>query len=146
MRWVRGHIQIVAHYGFKLVRGMFGPNFSSCYDFLMNIFPAVVLPLLGFCVGIGQTIYTLVTQSVSAWVAMLFIAWALVGSYLFFFGLAALTVLTEWKRIKTTPMRKIRYLFLFPVFMATYLPIAVACVFQKVEWKPIRHTVAGYAQ
>ena len=142
MRWVRGHIQIVAHYGFKLVRGMFGPNFSSCYDFLMNIFPAVVLPLLGFCVGIGQTIYTLVTQSVSAWVAMLFIAWALVGSYLFFFGLAALTVLTEWKRIKTTPMRKIRYLFLFPVFMATYLPIAVACVFQKVEWKPIRHTVA----
>lgn len=142
LRWVRGHIQIVGHYGLKLLRGMFSPNFSSCYDFLMNIFPAVVLPLLGIFVGVGQTIYMLVTQKGSLGVALLFVLGALLGSYFFFFSTAALTLLTEWKRIKAAPGRKIAYLFLFPVFMATYLPIAVACVFQKVEWKPIRHTVA----
>ena len=26
-----------------------------------------------------------------------------------------------------------------PLFMLTYLPITVAALFQKVEWKPIRH-------
>ena len=31
------------------------------------------------------------------------------------------------------------YLFAFPLFMLTYLPITVAALFQKVEWKPIRH-------
>jgi len=32
------------------------------------------------------------------------------------------------------------YLFTFPLFMATYIPIAVSAMFKKVEWKPIVHT------
>lgn len=53
----------------------------------------------------------------------------------------ALTTATEWKQIHAKPADKIKYLFTFPVFMLTYVPIAVVAVFSKVEWKPIPHNV-----
>lgn len=33
------------------------------------------------------------------------------------------------------------YIYL-PLFQLTYLPIAVAALFRKVEWKPIKHEVS----
>ena len=53
-------------------------------------------------------------------------------------GLA--TVLSEWRRIPASAWEKLRYLPVFPIFMLTYLPIAVTALFRKVEWRPIRHT------
>ncbi len=32
-------------------------------------------------------------------------------------------------------------LLTFPLFMLTYLPISLAALFMKVEWKPIHHSV-----
>ena len=58
---------------------------------------------------------------------------------MFLFG--ALTTATEWHRIHAKPSDKIRYMFTFPVFMLTYVPIALVAVFKKVEWKPIKHNV-----
>lgn len=40
------------------------------------------------------------------------------------------------------PMQKIGYVFTFPVFMFTYIPISIAALVRKVEWKPIYHTAA----
>ena len=48
-------------------------------------------------------------------------------------------MLSEWKNIRATPIRKLCFLPLFPLFMLTYIPITVAALFQKVEWKPIAH-------
>ena len=31
------------------------------------------------------------------------------------------------------------YTFTFPLFMTTYVPITIASLFGKVEWKPIEH-------
>ncbi len=58
---------------------------------------------------------------------------------MFLFG--ALTTATEWHRIHAKAGDKIRYMFTFPVFMLTYVPIALVAVFKKVEWKPIKHNV-----
>lgn len=52
------------------------------------------------------------------------------------------TAITEWRRIKAPAYKKILYLFTFPFFMATYIPISVVALFKKVEWKPIEHTAA----
>ena len=38
--------------------------------------------------------------------------------------------------------KKILYMFTFPLFMLTYIPVSIAAVFKKAEWRPIRHTVA----
>ena len=35
--------------------------------------------------------------------------------------------------------RKIFYLFTFPIFMLTYIPISIVAIFKKVTWKPIEH-------
>ena len=68
-----------------------------------------------------------------------FLASGFLNFYLgmFFYGL--LTVLSEWRHIRATGWQKLKYLALFPLFMLTYIPISVAALFQKVEWKPITH-------
>lgn len=38
-------------------------------------------------------------------------------------------------------VEKIAYTLTFPLFMLTYLPISLAALFMKVEWKPIHHSV-----
>ena len=57
---------------------------------------------------------------------------------LFLFG--AVTMAAEWKRIAGPVHKKIFYTFTFPLFMLTYVPICIASLFTKVEWKPICHT------
>ena len=37
-------------------------------------------------------------------------------------------------------VEKVLYAFTFPLFMLTYVPICIASLFTKVEWKPICHT------
>ena len=61
----------------------------------------------------------------------------------FYLGLllfGALTVLSEWKQIQIPTYKKILYVFTFPIFMFTYVPISLAALVRKVEWKPIYHT------
>ena len=55
--------------------------------------------------------------------------------------LGGITVATEWKRIHAPAWKKIVYTLTFPLFMLTYLPISLAALFMKVEWKPIHHSV-----
>ena len=57
-----------------------------------------------------------------------------------------ITVITEWKKIRTTGVKKLLYLFTFPIFVFTYIPIAVSSLFRTVTWKPIAHTVTTTAE
>jgi len=34
------------------------------------------------------------------------------------------------------------YTFTFPLFIFTYIPIAIVALFRKIEWKPIAHTIS----
>ena len=53
------------------------------------------------------------------------------------------TMITERKKIRNCPTwKRVLYTFTFPLFQLTYLPIAVAALFRKVEWKPIKHEVS----
>ena len=55
--------------------------------------------------------------------------------------LGGITTVTEWHRIHATTAQKLVYTLTFPLFMLTYLPISLAALFMKVEWKPIHHSV-----
>ena len=37
-------------------------------------------------------------------------------------------------------------MFTFPLFMMTFIPIALTAVFRKFQWQPIAHTVAISAE
>ena len=55
--------------------------------------------------------------------------------------LGVITTTTEWKQIHCVWYKKLGYIFSFPVFMMSYVFIAVIALFRKVEWKPIKHSV-----
>ena len=67
---------------------------------------------------------------------------ALLSFYLMFMLMGTLTMITEWDKIKCSKGKKIWYLFLFPVFLFTYVPISVIALFKKVVWRPVEHTEA----
>ena len=68
----------------------------------------------------------------------------MVSVYLTFFVIGVLTTITEWKQIHCRKRKKIKYLFTYPIFMFTYMPINVAVVLRrKIEWKPIQHGGKG---
>lgn len=141
MRWSRGYLQVFRGYGRKLLAGMFRGSFS-CFDMTMNIMPAFILSAfsllcnltLGICGALAGDDVMIAVRSVLS----------LFGSmYLTLFAIGAVTTVTEWPRIRTSAVRKVFYALTFPFFMFTYLPISIAALFCRTEWKPIRHTVTA---
>jgi hypothetical protein len=62
--------------------------------------------------------------------------------YLMLFFVGFIATITEWHNIHNTPTgKRILYMFTFPLFMMTYIPISITAIFKKVEWVPIQHTV-----
>lgn len=59
---------------------------------------------------------------------------------MFLFGV--LTTFTEWDNIRATSRKKVLYMFTFPCFMITYIPIALVALVKKADWKPIRHSIS----
>lgn len=145
LRWSKGFYQVDGKYGPALLRGIFrgGRAGFSCYDTLMAITPGAMLLAVILAVDLAAVgLYAGQPAALAAPVRLLILRclFSLVGLYyLFMFLCGLLTVLSEWRRIPAAPMEKLRYLFTFPLFMLTYLPIAVTALFRKVEWKPIVH-------
>ena len=137
-----------AHYAGGLVKGIFtqskGHKFA-CYDMLMTISPAMLLTIISvlfnatiLVLGLTGTMSTgtMVASSLSS------ISFCLLNYVMFMFVLGVLTTFVEWDSIHSTTGKKIRYMFTFPLFMLTYIPIALVALVKKAEWKPIAHTVA----
>ena len=148
MRWSKGFYQVDAKYTSSLlstaVRG--GKKGFSCYDMLMTVAPsnlitvcvmfiALIVCLSGFSMPTYVTLRVLRMIGHILWTTV----WGIVCS-LFLFG--AITMAAEWKKIDGPARRKLLYVFTFPFFMLTYVPISLAALCGKVEWKPIRHGVA----
>lgn len=138
LRWARGFLQVFGKYGGKLIASIFKKNRRTCYDMSMTIIPSFfmmififVLNAIAIAVGVCQGLdWTPLAISLCQWVG---------GAYAMLFVIGLITILTENKRIHTSTWKKIKYLFTFPVFQFTYVPISIAAVFKNVEWEPTRH-------
>ena len=138
-RWAKGYIQVFRHYGSRLLRGMARGSWS-CFDMTMNIMPAFFLTAVSIvCSTVSIALGLLSGGSVTD--ALWSVGELLLGMYGTLFVVGAITTATEWKAIHTAPWRKVLYVFTFPLFMATYIPIAISALFCRVEWKPIEHRV-----
>ena len=141
MRWSKGYLQVLQQYGGKLLAGIFKGSFS-CYDMSMNILPAFVLSVLSTVSNLSLLTLQIANGAGTA-EATLAILQMLGSMYLTLFVIGAITTATQWKKLHTTAWKKVLYAFTFPVFMFTYLPISIAALFAKVEWKPITHSVTA---
>ena len=145
IRWVKGGLQSFGKYWKKLLRGIFSKNFMSSYDMFMSLAPAYVISTLACAVNlIGPIVFVCLGENV--FLAFLPPVLLLLVTYFFVLIHSILTTITEWKYIKAKKAKKIKYMFTFPIYMLTFIPIAITAIFKKsIVWKPIKHKPAGRA-
>ena len=103
-----------------------------------TILPALVLSILSVVINFTAGIALAIMGANIAPIALGF-AKTIGGMYALMFVLGAITVITEWKNIHCSTFKKIFYAFTFPLFMITYVPVTMAALFARNEWKPIEH-------
>lgn len=141
LRWSKGFFQVWSKHGGELVRGIFKHRKFAFFDMTMNIMPAFILTVVLLFTSISSILF-----GIFGWGDPTPVVESLIG-YLFFtysvmLVMGLVTLISEWKKIHTTAGRKIGFLFMFPLFMYTYIPISVIALFKPVKWEQIHHTRA----
>lgn len=144
LRWARGFLQVFGKYGGKLLKGIFTPKktfkgarFTS-FDMSMTVIPAVFMTMIIAIINAVAVIFALHNGENPLPMGISLAQWVC-GVYFSLFCMGFVTVLSEHKRIHTSKWKKIKYLFTFPIFQFTYVPISIVAIFKKVRWEPTRH-------
>lgn len=142
LRWSKGFLQVFRRYGASLVSKSLRGSFAA-YDLAMTIMPAMLLSFSALALNLIAAATGLFTGSVAlVQKCLLILAEYFSGTYLTLFVIGLITCTTEWRQIHAPARKKIFYLFTFPLFMLTYIPIAFTALFKRVTWQPIEHKEA----
>ena len=146
-RWAKGFYQVFWHYGARLAKGIVtnpkGSRFA-CYDMLMTIAPGMLLTIISVtfnAIIIALAAAGMMSTGVMVASSVSSICFCLMNYLVFMFMFGVLTTFVEWDSIHSTTAKKIRYMFTFPFFMLTYVPIALVALVKKCNWKPIKHSI-----
>ena len=147
-RWAKGFYQVFWHYGARLAKGVFtnpkGSRFA-CYDMLMTIAPGMLLTIVSVVFNAiiivlaatgAMSTGVMIASSISS------IFFCLFNNVMFMFLFGVLTTFVEWDSIHAPTRKKVLYMFTFPFFMLTYVPIALVALVKKCQWKPIKHSIS----
>ena len=132
LRWAKGFYQVFKNYGAKLVKGVFKGSFS-CFDMLMTIMPAMLLTLISIAINIIAIPIGIANHSDELMTLVSLLVKTVANFYGMFFLLGLITTITEAEQIHCSKPKRILYLFTFPLFMLTYVPIAIVALFRKIE-------------
>lgn len=146
LRWTKGFYQVFYEYGSQLLKRFFTTASFTCYDVLITLTPGFVFLASVLLIGVITAINSAMVMSVYFAQILHTFLLACATSYLLFFLLGLSTTLAEWKRIYCPNRKKILYMFTFPIFMFTYVPLSVIALFVKIKWKPILHAVSINAE
>ncbi len=138
LRWAKGYYQVMTRYGGRLIVGALRGDFS-CYDILASILPAFALSGASLAVNVGDLLARAAVGA-SVWPSVAALLQTVGGAYVSLWLLGGVTLCTEWRRISVPAGRKLGFFLLFPLFMLTYVPIAVQALVCRVEWTPVAHT------
>ena len=148
MRWTKGFYQVFFTYGRHLVKAMTRFRRFAAYDLLMTIAPGMLLTLIsvlanGTFLVVGALSHGFLATDRELEMCIGSIIFTLWYMYLTFFMMGLTTTITEIKHIHCPQKwRIVTNLFTFPLFMFTYIPLAVAALFLKVDWVPTPHDVS----
>ncbi len=142
-RWCRGYLQILRRYGARLIGAFLRGRGFSNFDMIMSMCPAFFITVAAAVVNIAAMIMILIFDINAFLPAIMSSVVMGAASYFIFALIGFIAVATEWKRIHTSTFKKIWSAITFPIFMATYIPIAAASLFSGTDWKPIEHHPVG---
>ncbi len=138
-RWVQGGIQVGLKHTGKLLKGVFqgGHSGYGCLEM-------TTLTLAGYGFAAVSAMFSLVMTFLASGILGLSVSVVsmLLGTYVSMLAIGILTVLPVWNRIRATDRQKIMAVVTFPIYVATFVPIAATALFRKRRWAPIAHTVA----
>ena len=151
-RWAKGFYQVFWNYGAKLFVGMFTQKWGHkfvCYDMLMTVSPAMLLTVItiafnAIIVVLGLMGTISLGTAVSGSLSTIFFCLFMYMLFMFVFGV--ITTFVEWDSMHASSGKKIFYMFTFPCFMITYIPIALWALIRPATWTPIKHTVSVDAE
>ena len=138
LRWSRGFLQVFAKHGMKLMGEMFRSGRFSCFDMTMTIIPSIFLSIataIMNTVAVALAIYN--GENITG-LLMTGVHWV-VNVYFMVFAMGLITTITERDQIHCSTKKKILYMFTFPLYLGTYIPISVVALFKQVKWEPIKH-------
>lgn len=142
LRWTKGFYQVLFDKGGALFAGMFKKGGFACYDVLTIISPGVVFTFNCVASAVLLMIKADFVPEVFIKLTGQQILTATVGTYILAFLLGLMVTVTEWNKILCSGIKKVLYLFTFPIFMLSYVPIAILALFVDVKWSQIKHPVA----
>lgn len=138
-RWVQGGIQVSVKYAGALLRGLFqgGRKGYACLEM-------ATLSLWGYGLGAVSFVLAMIAAYCSGgWMALgQALAMALAGTVAGSWLMGGLTVLQMEEHSHITARQKWAAVLTFPLYTASYVPIAFCAVFRKFQWLPIEHSHA----
>jgi cellulose synthase/poly-beta-1,6-N-acetylglucosamine synthase-like glycosyltransferase len=138
VRWSKGFLQVFRYYGSALLRRAIVERDFSAVDLTILISPFTLLYAGRIVLGFIFAMVGFVT-----WESQLSQIWSSISSigvsFLAMMGLAAITVIAERDKIGASNKELVAYCLSFPIYMASYVPIAFEALFSKPDWKPIVH-------
>lgn len=145
LRWAKGFYQIDGRYLGKLFKGIFTMKNRrlACYDVMMTILPCSLLTVLtiGICAYVLCAAWFMPYYVQMVFRQQIFVLLGLtaLNFYMGLIVIGGLTIIMEKDRIHATHGHPAKNLWLFPIFMLTYLPLTIEAMFAKVKWTPIQH-------
>ena len=139
MRWTKGFYQVFGKYGVDLIKTIFKKRSFYAFDMFMTIVPGMIITSITIAINI-LIIFIGYFLKINIEPILNLLLSAITTLYIVLFIIGLITTITEWKRIHCKNIFKIMYIFTFPIFIFTYMPIAIIAMFSKVNWKPITHT------
>lgn len=140
IRWVQGTIQVSVHHGSDMLRGMARGGKTG-----LASLETFTLSLWGFLMSGTAGSLGFIAAALNGGIRTALMGLLLSAAFLLVVMLvtAGLVLLTERRRIRATRRQKWMGLLAFPLYMLCYIPICVAALFRKPQWKPITHTAVS---
>ena len=125
-----------------MVRNLLSEGSFACFDMLMHTIPAVVITVISILVNVVMFVVGITSARNEMGIFFSSVIMSAVNCYATMYLMGIMTIITEWKRIRCSKGKIIRYSFTFPFFVFTFGIAMLVAVFSNIEWKPIKHSVA----
>lgn len=158
IRWIKGRMYSFFTTFWGLFKGIFtkGLKGFACYDMICYAFPGstyyafrqLLIPPVKFIISrlwalfVGSAAVSAHSPRRTLWITLWVIIEPYLRSYLRKFIKGALVVLRERPHIRCSGAKLVFYTLVFPWFDTVGPFLAVAALFARAQWKPIKHDAA----
>lgn len=136
-RWTSGTLSCLKLYGGKLLKSFFKTGNIACFDMFM-MYSAPVAVVLSFLLSVVLFIFHVFGIELSDFFSYLYASGLLFFVIFYISNVAVNIFVVKYNKKKVSSI--LSGIILFSLFLATWIPINIVCMFKKTEsWEEIKH-------